>query len=138
MARYTGLDLYISFKGVSLQTDKRTFTVNEAIDQADSSAGTSIDRTHILTQRGAEFSLEYLETLGSAGSALRTALALGGSGTLIYAPEGTATGKPRYACIASVVGLDRAYPFEDVVTVTANFVKNGEWIAHYEHLASVF
>ena len=136
--RYTADSLHVSYRGIIITADSRSLSASEAVDTVDSSAGSSNQKSHILTLRGTEFTIEYLETLSTVGSALRTAMAVGNSGTLIYAPEGTAVGRPRYSCIASVVGVERQYPFDDIVTVSANLMKNGNWIAHYELLASVF
>jgi len=136
--RYTGELLHISFKGVVLQADFRSVSVTESTDTVDVSAGASRARTYIRTLNAAEITIEYLEQLTTAGSAIRTALALNADGTLIYAPEGTAVGKPRYSCIAMVTGVDRTYPYDDIVSVSVNLLRDGAWIAHYEQLASVF
>ena len=136
--RYTAETLYISYRGVVVDVDFRSMSVTESVDTVDSSAGVSRARTHIQTLNNAEFTIEYLEQLTTAGSAIRAALRLGADGTLIYAPEGTAVGKPRYSCIATVTGVDRSYPYDEIVSVSANLLRNGNWIAHYEQLNSVF
>lgn len=136
--RYTGETLFISFKGVVINTDFRSMSVTESVDTVDTSAGVARARSFIPTLNNAEFTIEYLEQLGAGGSAIRATLAQGSSGTLIYAPEGTATGRPRYSCIAMVTGVDRAYPYDEVISVSASLLRNGDWITHYEQLGSVF
>jgi hypothetical protein len=105
---------------------------------ADTTAGTARDKSHILTLRGASFSYSGLQKVGSGGSAERTALALGASGTLIYGPEGTAAGKPKYSCVASLTSISATHPYDGVVELSFDLEKNGNWLAHFEHLASVF
>lgn len=136
--RYTGELLAVSFDGVWFEADFKEFVKNETVATADTSAGTARDESHIVTMHAATFSYTGLQQIGSGGSAVRTALKVGEGGTIIIAPEGTATGKPKYSCLVSVVKVDTKYPFAEVVEDSIEFKKNGAWLAHYERMASTF
>lgn len=136
--RYTGELLAVSFGGTWFEADFKSFGVAESVATADTTAGTARDDSHILTIHSANFTYTGLQRIGSAGSAVRSAIRAGLSGTLIIAPEGTATGRPQYSCLASVIKKDTKYPFEEVVEETIEFKKNGGWIAHFEILGSTF
>jgi len=57
----------------------------------------------------------------SDGTVLLAALDRSTAGTLVYAPEGTATGKTKYTIPATSSGPQWSQPFNDVTEITANF-----------------
>ena len=62
------------------------------------------------------------------GSALRAATDPGDSGTLIVAPAGTATGKPKFACNDVLVRSRRIdYPFDNGCRMRIQFQMNDSW-----------
>lgn len=137
MAHYTGKDLYVEFAGQAITGDQRTMTVNRSLDTVDTSAGADTDRSHVATLADADFSLTILDN-GTAGSAIRQALKLNAAGTLTYGPEGTATGKPKYQCVATVTGFNTAYPFDGEVEYDVSLNKNGAWVLNFEDSGSVW
>jgi len=136
--RYTGNLLYISFGAVVISTDYKSLGVSESMDTVDVTAGSSIDRTHIPTLRAVEFSLDAFQVIGLNGTALRAKFATGVQGELIYGPEGTAAGKPKYACLVTVISSDVTYPFDGDISLSATLMRNGAWTANFDHSASVF
>lgn len=136
--RYSGDALYISWRGTAVQADYRSFSPDESMDTADVTAGADVDRSHVPTLRSVSFSLELMQTVGSAGSAIRAQFATGLQGTLIYGPEGTAAGKPKYSCLATVTAYSVDHTYDDAVTMSVTLERNGAWIANFEHLGSVF
>lgn len=123
--RHSGKDLYISINGVVVNAEFRSISVVEFGKRADASAGFSRARTYITTLRSPEFIIEYFEAPESQNVELRTALALRTSVTLVYAPEGTDPGNPRYSCIATVTDV-RSSPYEHIDAVSATLLRNGE------------
>ena len=138
MARYTGKDLYIMFKGILITGDQRTFDVNRNIDMVDMSAGSDTDRSHLTTLADADFALSLLDDRDAAGSATITALALGQAGTLTYGPQGTAVGLPKYECQATVLSQNLSFPFDGEVELNATLQKNGTWALNFEDSGSVW
>jgi len=136
--RYTGDGAYLSFAGVEIQVNMRDFQMDDQYDMADSTAGSDVDKTHILTLRDVSFSLPILETIGEAGSAYRTAIKNGAEGTMVFGPEGTVAGKPKYSCLASVTGIQRTYPYSDVVQANVTLQRQGSWIENYEDAGDTF
>lgn len=134
MGAYSGQNLYVEFGGVDISLDFRTFSWDDQYNDADSTAGGDVDEEHILTTRSVEFSFAGVQQTadGSGGSAVRNAIRNGAQDTIIVGPEGTAAGKPKYSCVASVTGNSISYPYADVVTIDATFKRNGAWIEHYE------
>jgi hypothetical protein len=49
----------------------------------------------------------------------------GASGTLIWAPEGTAAGKPKHQVVAIVKNRSRSMPYDDIVEGKVEFQFSG-------------
>lgn len=131
-------DIYISFRGQAMRADYTNFSVSQKIDTVDVSAGVDDDKTYKPALKDVSFSLELYNT-GTAGSAIQSALQPDGTeGTLIYGPQGTAAGKPKYECLAYSTGYDDSYPFADGAKISVTLQRSGAWTAHYEQLGSTF
>ena len=138
MAHYTGKDVYISYKGTAVSGDQRTMSVNESMDTAETSAGADTDRSYLATLKDAKFDITVLDN-GTAGSAIRALLAVGtAAGTLLYAPNGTAAGMPRYRCQAFVTSFTVDYPYDGEVEIEVEWQRSGAWTYNYEVSGSVF
>lgn len=136
--RYTGDALYLTFKGQVLSGDYTSMDNSDSIDTVDITAGAERDRSHIATIRDAEISVDIFEKVIAGGTALRRELYVGNSGTLLWGPEGTATGKPKYACLATITAISRPITFDGAVARSITFQRNGGWIDHYEQDGDVW
>lgn len=126
MAEYTGNDLYLSFKGTAIHADFREFSASEEIDLVDASAGADVAKTYLTALEDGTASLTLLDqTGGTAATAMWQLMDKGTSGTLIWAPEGTATGKPKHTVVAIVSSRERKVPYDDVVELTFEFQFSG-------------
>jgi len=134
---YTGKNLYITFGGTVVSGDQRTLSKNGSVDTVDTTAGADTDKSYALTLRDATFDITILDN-GGDGSAVRAALHEGNSGTLIYAPEGTAAGKPKYECYAHVTSFNTAFPYDGEVEFQVSLQKSGTWTYNYEISGSTF
>ncbi len=137
MAHYTGKNLYLSFGGTVLSGDQRTVSWDYTVDTVDVSAGADSDRDYLATLKDATISATFLDN-STAGSALRRACYVGGTGELIIGPEGTATGKPKYACVALVTSFKPEYPYDGEVLFDVGWQRCGAWTSNYEDSGSVF
>jgi hypothetical protein len=137
--RYTGETLALTFDDTPIQADFLRFVVDDSIATVDITAGNTSDRAHIATTRQVIFRVELLQQAKStSGTPIRQAMRVGNRAELIYAPEGTASGKPKYACYATVTACKITYPFEDVVRMDVELRRDGAFSAHFEDLGSVF
>lgn len=124
MAEYTGSALYLQwvYSGasgtVTLNTNYRTCEVDEPTDVVDSSAGADTHRSGLATLTTGTIKLEFLDQTG--GTANWNALAPKIDGTLTIGPEGTASGKPKQALYALIVGRNRVFKYDDVVTISVD------------------
>lgn len=123
MPEFTGSTLHLSFAGVTLSGDFRNFDPSEEIGLVDASAGADTNRTYLTTLKDGKATLEMVAQTG--GTALWAAVAPGSSGTLIWAEEGTATGKPKHSCLAIVMSRSRPVPYEDIDIINVEFQFNG-------------
>lgn len=130
--RYTGDGLYVTWKGQVLSGDYTSMEQSDSIDTVDITAGDERDRAHIATIRDAEITMDIFETVIAGGTALRRELYVGNSGTLIWAPEGTATGKPKYSCVATITAISRPIQFDGAVAQSITFQRNGAYLANHE------
>lgn len=137
MTAYTGKNLYISFGGTVVSGKQRTLSKNGSMDTVDTTSGADTDKSYATTLRDATFDITILDD-GTAGANARQALAEGNSGTLIYGPEGTATGKPKYECYAHVTSFNTSYPYDGEVEFQVSLQKSGNWTSNYEISSSTF
>lgn len=129
MAVYAGSAMSLSWiwsgGTASLQAKFRTFAWKPTLDFIDGSGGS--DTFEVLVPgigRGSDITYTAVMQAGAAGTALLGAVAKRNEGTLIFGPEGTAAGAPKFTipAISSGPGLDQAY--DDVPILTINFRQN--------------
>jgi len=123
MTRYTGKDLVIKWGGTVISGDQRTFTTSETADTIDSTAGADTRKQWLTGATDGEASATILA--GTAGTANYNALEPGNSGTLYWAPEGTAAGKQTKSALALVTSRDSEYPYDGLVVVSPKWKLTG-------------
>lgn len=127
--RYVGKDLYAEFicaaGTIALTGDQRTLSVDREVDLVDVSAGSEADKSYIATLKDGTAEIEVLDQAGTAATGFEAAMPEGTSGTLIYAPKGTASTNPKrgFAAIVNSIGVE--YPYADVVVYRISFQKTG-------------
>lgn len=125
MAEYAGNVTYISFRGVALSQDYRKLSTEETVDFKDASAGSDAYKPKVATQKDGTASVDLLCQSGTSGTAVWAAVAPNYQGTLTWAPEGTATGAPKFDVVAFVTKRTRDMPYDDVVSMSIDFEFNG-------------
>lgn len=126
MAKLSGKNLWVSFSGTTLSSEMRSFDVNLAQETADATAGADEYRNFVNTVKTIEASMELvMKEHSTGGSAIKAALAAGAEGTLLWGPEGTATGKPKYGFYARISEASETIPFDDVWTKSVTFQNAG-------------
>ena len=126
MAEYRASTLYLAFKGTSIAADFREFSVSEEIDLVDTSAGADVAKTYITALEDGTASLTALDqTAGTATTYLFNLCDKGAEGTLEWAPEGTATGKPRHYVNAIVNSREMSMPYDDAVEISVEWQLSG-------------
>lgn len=127
--RYTGQNLYAEFicaaGTIALSGDQRSLTVDREVDVVDITAGSETDKSYLATLKDGTAEIEVLDQASVAATGLEAAMPEGTSGTLIYAPQGTASTKPKRGFAAIVQSLSVEYPYSDVVVYTISFQKSG-------------
>ena len=123
MAEYVGNGLYITFGGTVLHSDFRTFETEETVDMVDSSAGADVAKTYLKALEDGTASLELVDQ--TVGTLVWAAIKKGNYGTLVWGPEGTASGKPKQQVLAYSTSRGRSQPYNDVVVLTAQFQFSG-------------
>ena len=126
--RHTGKNMYITYNGTVLSADYQTVTVKREFGKAEKTAGADSHASYIPTYGDTSVELEVLKKGGTAGTTewgvLVGALGTSTDGTLIWAPEGTASGKPKTTATGFIESLETEYPFDDIVKVTITFQCN--------------
>ena len=127
----TGKDAYISWiwtgGTLSLNNDYRSISQKDSVDTVETTAGADTHKTFIPTLKSATYDYSGLFPSGTAGTVAIAALAAGMQGTLVYAPEGTASGKLVRTVPAICIGPTTDTPYADVVTINVTFQSNGAW-----------
>ena len=105
---------------ITLHADMRTFDWTPTLNFIDATAGQDTYENLLPSYGvGGDFSAELLAQAG--GTVLAAALDRQTKGTVIYGPEGTATGKLKYSIPSYSQGPQWSSPFDDVTTITANW-----------------
>lgn len=126
MAKLSGKALYVSFAGTVLSSEMRSFDVTLTQETADATAGADDYRNYVNTVKAIEASMEIvMKQHSTGGSAIKAVLAAGAEGTLLWGPEGTAAGLPKYGFYARVSEASEAIPFDDVWTKSVTFQNAG-------------
>jgi len=123
MAEYVGSGLYITFGGTVLHSDFRTFETEETVDLVDSSAGADVAKTYLKALEDGTASIELVDQ--TTGTLAWAAIKKGSYGTLVWSPEGTASGKPKYQGLAYAQSRGRSQPYNDIAVLNASFQFSG-------------
>ncbi len=128
-SRYTGEDLVVIFRtaaGVEyiLSGDQTAFEVTHEVQAADMTAGSDVGvfEKPTLQVNGATLTMKHT-ALG--GTAVWGNITAGLEGTLLYAPQGTAAGKPKGGFPAYVKSKPLSVPFNEAVVRTVSFGPQG-------------
>jgi hypothetical protein len=126
MTKYTGANLYVKFKTTVLSGEFRSFEVSEEIDLVDQTTGDDVAKTYLTAKEDGDASFESLNQTGATGGTAEwAAVDIGAEGTLEWGPEGTASGKPKHWVNAIVKNRKRAFPYDDVIKLNAEFQYSG-------------
>lgn len=123
--RRTGKDARIVFNGGTVESDYRNLDVSRAVDIVEKSAGSDGAKTYITTLKDGTATLEMTYAGGTATNSYLAQFALGTEGTLEWAPQGTATGNPRFRVNAIVIGTNHTSPYNELITYTVDFQFSG-------------
>ena len=118
-----GKELYLLFKGTVLDTNYRTFSAAEGIDIVDQSAGSDTNKTYLTALKDGSAPLTFKFKAGD--TAQWGLVALGAEGTLEWAAEGTAAGKPRSYVNAIVTSRTKSMSYNDLIVVDVAFQYSG-------------
>jgi len=118
MPAFSGSALYLAWVWsggtVTLHGDFRQFDWTPTLSLIDSTAGADTFREYIGgIGEGGDISLSCV--MQASGTALITALARANAGTILYGPEGTASGKPKSTIPAISKGPAYSQPYDDIV-----------------------
>lgn len=119
---YTGTALYVKFGSTVLSSRYKSWEENVSTNLVETAAGSDTMRTYLSTLDEGATTLEILDQTG--GTVLWAAVAPRTSGTLEWAPEGTASGKPKNVVLALVKSRKRAIVNDDVTKITVEFQHN--------------
>lgn len=127
MPEYAGSAMYLGWKysggTIAIHTNARSFAWAPGMNFIDATAGADTYEVLLVSYgTGGEFSTETLAQ--TAGTLLAAAVARGTKGTVLYGPEGNASGKLRYSIPAFSTGPQWNSPFNDVTTLTINWRQN--------------
>lgn len=123
--RAIGKDGYVSFQGVAISADYRNFDIEMTVDVVEKSAGAEASKSYITTLKDGTAKLTYAYS-GTAGTAYTNLLRVGQQGTLLWGPEGNATGKPKGGVKAIVVSQSKPMTYNDLITRTVAFQFTGD------------
>lgn len=126
--RIFGRDMYATFGTHRLDTDFLNVSTNEDGQMVDLSAGSDTYSYWKFLRESTTVDVECWFSGDGPGSALRAATDPGDRGTLILAPLGTASTKPKFTCTDAIVRNRRIdYPFDNGCRMRIQFQMNAAW-----------
>lgn len=108
----------------TLSGDFRNFVYTPSVAFIDSTAGADTAVQRIQSFKDGNVTLDML-MLSNMGTSMPAQLAEGSIGTLTWGEAGTAAGMPKVILPAISQGMSRTSPYNDVVTISANWLQNG-------------
>ena len=125
MASYLGSAAVISFGGTAINTVYRMAKTDESIGLGDKSAGADTHTSYLAALRETTFTVDFLMD----GITVWDALVPGtSSAALIWGPEGSTTGKPKYTATAVVKKRTKDQAYNDLALATVDFQLQGAWV----------
>lgn len=130
MAEFAGTAVYVgwAYTGgtVNLAGNYRKVDYKPSIEMIEVTAGGDAAKLYLPAQKDGQFTISgLLDTSGTVGAAAGTLLVEGASGTILYAPEGTASGKPKATIPAYSLGLQWGVSYNAVSEFSVTFQQNG-------------
>lgn len=127
--RLTGKNLYVGWIDATgtatISGDQTSFDTGLEMETVDASAGADNWRVFLATMQNGSFKMEsYFK--GTNGTAVQARIEQGDTGTLLWGPEGTAAGKPKWGIPALVTKSDYTFPFDNLIKVTTEWQQQGD------------
>lgn len=110
---------------VDLSADRRAFDFTYETETLEMAAGNDTARAYkpTLMALGGELTALYN---GTAGTASMSRVKPQSEGTVVWGPDGTATGRPKWGFPAVVKTQNYSYPYPDAIEVTISFDPQGD------------
>ncbi len=118
MGEYLGRNAVLTFGSITFGRFT-TIDTDESVDVVDKSAGSDTHDSVLAGLAKGQISLNSNHNAGD--TATWNGVAPGTEGTLVYSPEGTATGKPKYSVVAMVQNRQRKTGYNDLTRFSATF-----------------
>lgn len=123
MAQYIGKNTVVTFASTTLNTLYRSVSEEQSVDLVDKSAFDDAHKSYLAALRDTKIGIEFLVD----GTSAWAACAPGTEGTIVYSPEGTASGKPKYTAVGIVATRSRENPYNELVTASVDFQLQAAW-----------
>lgn len=127
--RYNGADMLVFFKTATgtadLSGDFRSLSVTRTQNTWDATAAADGAEVNKPTYKAFSATLDVFAT-GTAGTAAFNVATLGAEGTLEYAPQGTAVGKPKGSFPAIITEQPFSTGFNEGSMTTISFAGQGD------------
>lgn len=126
MASFLGTNAVISFGGTAINTYYRKAKSDESIALVDKTAGADTHMSHLAALRETKFTVDFVLD----GTTVWEALTPGtSSAALIWGPEGSTSGKPKYTATAIVAKRTKDETYNDLVVASVEFELQTAWVA---------
>lgn len=127
MAEYSGSAVYLQWTSpagtVTVSGDYRSFSFPPEREMLDTTAGSDAGRTYIPTVWNYEMSIAAVYQ--TADTSTDAAFVSGTKGTILFGPEGTASGKRKWTIPAISKGVQWNFQYDQLVEVTIPLQSDG-------------
>jgi hypothetical protein len=128
---YSGSALVVTWTQASgtniISGDQTAFNYTPSVDLPDQSSGADTNKKYLtgLKDGQADMVSYFQSGTNLRGTATWSTLTEGNQGTLMWQPEGTAVGKPKYTIPAISKGVGFSHPYADKSTASCSWQQNG-------------
>lgn len=121
--RYTGKDMAITIGGTAINSEYQSLKVKESVESAEATAGSDTHEYSIPLYGTSEIEVEVfgVNKADAGYTNIKAQTAKGALGPLIWGPEGTTSGKPKFTATGYVEEREEEYTFKDAVTLKFKF-----------------
>lgn len=134
-------NLLVRWNGSVITDDIMNLEWSNKVDLIEKSAGTESNKTYIAGRSDEDFTLDFaaVGTAVTSGTVnVQRTMYAGNSGTLEWAPFGTAEGNPKYSIKVIVESVTNPFKHYALGEKKAKLKANGTWITNYDVSGSTY
>lgn len=134
-------NLVLKWNGADITDDMMNLEWSSQVDLIEKSAGQETRKSYIAGRADDDLTLDFAAVgtaAASGGGTVERLIYTGATGTLEWAPYGTAAGQPKYNLPVMVQQVTRPFKHYELGVLKAKLKPNGAWVDNYDVNGDVY